>query len=45
MAWSTFDPQKYENILADSGFAILDAAFDVEKGSDEYHFRVLASKA
>lgn len=45
MAWSTYAPQKYEEILADSGFAILDSAFEGEYGSDEYHFWVLASKA
>lgn len=45
MAWSTYDPQTYEKILADSGFAILDAAFEGEDGSGEYHFWVLASKA
>lgn len=44
MAWSTYDPETYQKIVADSGFTILEAAFEGEAGEKEYHFWVLAAK-
>lgn len=44
MAWSTYEPETYKNILTETGFSVLEEKFEGRPGDDEYHYWVLAQK-
>lgn len=44
MAWSTYDPQTYKQMLDESRFKILEDKFEGQPGDEEYHYWVLAQK-
>lgn len=44
MAWSTYDPDTYREIITNVGFTILESGFEGEPTDDEYHFWLLAQK-
>ena len=44
MVWSTYDPDRYREIITNVGFTILESDFEGEPTDDEYHFWLLAQK-
>lgn len=44
MAWSSYDPDIYRQLLAESGFMILESRFEGKPGDQEHHWWVLAQK-
>jgi len=44
MAWSSYSPDTYKKLLAETGFRILETVFEGMPGDEEYHFWVLAQK-
>ncbi len=44
MAWSTYNPDTYKQILNEIGFKIIEDAFEGNPGDEEYHYWVLAKK-
>lgn len=44
MAWSTYSPEKYKEIIKKAGFNIIKSVFEGKPGDKEHHFWVLAKK-
>lgn len=44
MAWSTYEPQTYKQMLDETGFEILEEKFEGKLGDEEFHYWVLAQK-
>ncbi len=44
MVWSQHNPKTYREIIANTGFTILESGFEGEPTDDEYHFWLLAQK-
>ena len=44
MAWSSYDPDTYKQIMNQTGFAVLEADFEGQPGDEEYHFWAMAQK-
>ena len=44
MAWSTYEPDTYARLIAESGFSILETRLEGRPGDAEYHFWMLARK-
>lgn len=44
MAWSSLSPEAYEQLLLENGLSVVEAGWEGERGSGEYHRWVLARK-
>ena len=44
MAWSTYEPEAYKQMLDETGFQIMEEKFEGKPGDEEFHYWVLAQK-
>ena len=44
MAWSSLSPEAYERLLGETGFRLVEAGWEGERGAGEYHRWLLARK-